>query len=234
MESDKTYNERLFEGNKFRAYFHNARFNWFRKKCAEYGPSNIKMVELGCFDGRLIEYCPSDPDTYHGFDAGWENGLESARAKFQNDPRKHFTLATEPNHLDSMATGSCNVAASMETIEHIPPALVDGYLEQLARIVDGYLFVTVPNEKGPVFLAKYVAKQLLNSNQPYTAKEIFFASIGRLSHVTRAEHKGFDYNVLTRQIAKHFDIVKVEPLPARWLPNITGFTIGIVAKSKPK
>lgn len=234
MESDKTYNERLFDGNRFRAYFHNARFNWFHDTCAQYQARDIRMVELGCFDGRLIDYCPSEPETYRGFDAGWEGGLEAAQIKYQNDPQKQFSQATEPGHLADMAAKSCNVAASMETIEHIPPALVDGYLEQLARIVDGHFFVTVPNEKGPVFLAKHIAKQLFTSNQPYTAKEVFFASLGIMSKVERNEHKGFDYDVLTRQIAKYFDIVKVEPLPGRWLPNFAGFTIGIVAKSKSR
>jgi hypothetical protein len=234
MESEKGYNERLFEGNRFRAYFHNARFNWFQSQCARYQPRNIRMVELGCFDGRLTQFCPSEPESYHGFDAGWEDGLATAMARYKDHPNKRFSLATEPGHLGVMATASCNVGASMETIEHVPPALVDGYLAELARIIDGYFFVTVPNEKGPMFLAKHMAKVALGASQPYTAKELVAATFGNLSQVERNEHKGFDYAVLTSQISRHFDIVGVEPVPFGWLPTLTGFTIGIIAKSKAR
>jgi hypothetical protein len=129
MESEKSYNARLFEGNQFRAFFHNARFNWFRSQCARYQPEAIRMVELGCFDGRLIQYCPTEPVSYNGFDAGWEDGLAMAQSHYGGDPNKQFTLATEPSHLSAMQSKSCNVGASMETIEHVPPALVDGYLD---------------------------------------------------------------------------------------------------------
>lgn len=232
MESEKSYNERLFEGNKFRAYFHNARFNWFRSQCARYQPGTIRMVELGCFDGRLTQFCPSEPESYHGFDAGWEDGLATAMARYRDDPRKIFSLATEPGHLSVMASGSCNVGASMETIEHVPPALVDGYLAELARIINGHFFATVPNEKGPMFLAKHVAKAAIGSSQPYTARELFYATLGDLTQVERNEHKGFDYAQLVAQMARHFDIVRVEPIPFGWLPNPAGFTIGIIAKTK--
>jgi hypothetical protein len=101
-------------------------------------------------------------------------------------------------------------------------------------IIDGHFFVTVPNEKGPMFLAKHIAKAAIGSTQPYTAKEVLYATLGDLSQVERNEHKGFDYAQLVTQIGQHFDIVRVEPLPMGWMPNLTGFTIGIIAKSKAR
>jgi 2-polyprenyl-3-methyl-5-hydroxy-6-metoxy-1,4-benzoquinol methylase len=190
------------------------------------------MLELGCYDGRLIEYCPTPPSSYQGFDAGREGGLEAAQQKHAKHPSWRFSQATEPKHMDFLEPGQFNVGAAMETLEHIPPDMLEGYLAQFSRLLNGHMFVTVPNEKGLVFLTKHIVKSFKGSQLKYNFSEVVNATLGRSHAVARDEHKGFDYAVLMKQIAKYFDIVEAEALPHRALPKALGFTIGIVARTK--
>jgi hypothetical protein len=221
MDFDRPYNQRLFEDNAIRGYLHNARFRWFKAKCEKYQPEGIRMLELGCFDGRLIEFCPSEPIHYEGYDAGWEGGLDVAEQKYAGRRDRIFRRAK-----------AFNVGAAMETLEHLPPDQMHDYLDLLRRAVDGHLFFTVPNEKGPVFLTKYAVKAFLGSNQKYRWSEVANAALCRLSRVERDDHKGFDYDVLIKQIQQHFDILEVDGIPFSAAPRLLGFTVGIVARSR--
>jgi hypothetical protein len=229
----RTYNERLFQGRNLRSFLHNARFEWFRRRVEQRLPNAFSMVELGCFDGRLLEFCPHSPVRYEGFDADWEGGLSTALEKFANHPYWRFHKALDASALRPLPAASFDVAAALETLEHIPPGSVDDYLAELARVTDGWLFVTVPNEKGLVFLAKYAAKRFaLRSAQSYRPAEVWNATLGRMHLVERVEHKGFDWQQLSGQIARHFEIDKIESIPFAGSPLGTAFTIGIIARPR--
>ncbi|HEY7986877.1 MAG TPA: hypothetical protein VIE17_08145 [Methylophilaceae bacterium] len=87
-----------------------------------------------------------------------------------------------------------NIAVTMETLEHVPPQMVDAYLRKIAEHLEGYFFVTVPNEKGIVFLAKWLAKKILSKDaESYSISELANATLGRMDLVARREHKGFDH-----------------------------------------
>jgi hypothetical protein len=233
MTRSASYNERLFSGSGLRSYFHLARFNWTRSVVASFGLDPIRLIEIGCFDGRLIDYMPAPIEIYAGYDAGWEGGLEAGQARYSGRDNFSFIQATDPAPMALHGEGSFNVGAALETIEHIPPQLVEPYLEELARVVDGYLVVTVPNEKGLVFFGKYLAKKLIyGGTEPYTLGEIAAATLGQMDRIERSEHKGFDYAALVRQIDRHFEVVKVSGLPFACLPPALSFTVGIVAKSR--
>jgi hypothetical protein len=229
----RPYNERLFEGRSIRSFLHNARFEWFRNRVQKHVSSPFSMVELGCFDGRLIEFCPQPPLRYAGLDADWEGGLTAALKRFDGHPQWHFYKARDASAMRDLPSASFAVGASLETLEHVPPELVDDYLRELARVIDGWLFVSVPNEKGPAFLAKYLAKRfVMRSAQPYTPSEIWHATCGRMAMVERVEHKGFDWQSLIRQIEKYFEVVAVESIPFKSLPKSAAFTIGVIARSR--
>lgn len=227
------YNERLFSGKTIRSWLHNSRFFWFRKALETTGLREFRVVEVGCFDGRLLEFFPTPPVRYEGLDADWEGGLTAAQEKFKGHAAWRFHRAAEPSALAEFADHSFNVGAALETLEHVPPHLVDGYLRELARVIDGYVLVTVPNEKGLVFLTKWLIKKFfLNSGVPYQFSELIAATLGRMHRVERNDHKGFDYAALVRQIGQHFDLVRIEGMPMPFLPVSLSFTIGILAKSK--
>lgn len=224
--SEAGYNERLFSGG-IREQLHTARFLWLRKAVKRTGAKCARVVELGCFDGKALDYIP-DPVIYEGFDANWEGGLELAKARLR--PGISFHFAAQPD--DMQLKGMFDTALSMETLEHIPPGLVSPYLARIAAHLDGYFFATVPVEIGPVFLGKWLAKRVLSrDSKSYTFREVFWATAGRTDHVQRNEHKGFDYRRMVRQIEEHFDVLSVEGCPWR-LPPPLCFTVGIVARSK--
>jgi hypothetical protein len=230
----ETYNYRLFEESWPRRMIHNSRFEWFRNTMASlYGSRAVSCIELGCFDGRLLDYFPISPCQYFGFDAGWEGGLDAAQARYHSAPGRIFRKATLPSELAGEPDASCDVAVALETLEHVPPDSVDGYLQQLARIAKGHLLVSAPNEIGPVFLAKYLAKKAyFGSAQAYRPSEVLWATLARMNKVERDDHKGFDYRLLAVQVAKYFDIVHVGGLPFHGVPPALSITVTILAKAR--
>lgn len=226
------YNVRLFSG-VVRGPFHRARFRWVSSEMSKLRSPARSIIELGCFDGKLIDFLPSEPVRYAGFDANWEGGLDMAMNRWKLRKNYTFREAHVPEDMALAEHDRFDAAVAMETLEHVPPELVDGYLEKIAAHLDGYFFITVPNEKGLVFLTKWTLKKLLSKDaHAYSFSEVVNATLGRMHRVARNEHKGFDYAALTRQISKHFDVVSVSGHPLPFLPNWLCFSIGIVAKSR--
>jgi len=227
----RTYNQRLFSGG-IRSFFHFARFNWVRSELKRLRTGCNSVLELGCYDGRLIDYLPHRPARYVGLDANWEDGLTLARAKYGHDPAFTFRCVHRPEELN-LGDERFRLAFSLETLEHVPPEMVDAYLEQIARHLTGYFIVTVPNETGPVFLTKWLAKKLFRmSPKEYTAAEVLNAFLGRTNRVRRLEHKGFNYRDMIKQIHRHFDVIQVRGFPLSFLPTCLCFGVGITAQSK--
>ena len=124
-----------------------------------------------------------------------------------------------------------DISIALETLEHAPPDLVNGYLRKMALHTRDCIFISVPNEKGIVFLAKWLSKRLyFGYASDYSAKELFYATIGRMDKIMRNEHKGFDYIALINEIRAYFEIIEVSSIPFGFLPPYLGYGIGIVAK----
>lgn len=228
------YNERLFSGG-LRGRLHGSRFLWLRESLQRVGAPCRRVLELGCFDGRALSYLPRAPEAYLGLDANWEGGLDSGRARWQSDATVRFELCATPEQLSAAVTGrQFDTALSLETLEHIPPASLPSTIEEIASVTTGYFLVTVPNEKGPVFLAKYVVKRLFGDYFRYRPIEIWGALIGRMDLVERDDHKGFDYDEVIRLIGTYFDIVEVSGYPFRRAPKWANFGIGIIAKARSR
>jgi 2-polyprenyl-3-methyl-5-hydroxy-6-metoxy-1,4-benzoquinol methylase len=226
------YNERLFSGG-LRTRLHTARFAWLRKELKKLNCKYESVLELGCFDGKLIDFLPKKPERYKGFDANWENGLDLAREKWKSYPNYTFSKACSANEM-SLDKGECfDIAVVMETFEHVPPYLVSGYLEKIARHLDGYLFITVPNEKGIFFLSKLITKRVLSKDgEKYSLPEVINATLGRTHLVERDQHKGFDYDLLAQEVEGYLEVVSISGHPLSILPTSLNFGVGIVAKSK--
>ncbi|MDT8383277.1 MAG: class I SAM-dependent methyltransferase [Gammaproteobacteria bacterium] len=226
------YNERLFSGG-FRSKLHLARFHWISREITKRQCPANSVLELGCFDGKLLEFLPKSPMKYLGYDANWEGGLDIAREKWRDTSKFTFLHASKPEEMSINANETYDIAVAMETLEHVTPDMVDGYLEKISKHLDGYFFVTVPNEKGLVFLVKWLAKKLwIGRADNYTSGEFVNALLGRMHLVSRHEHKGFDYQELLKGIEKHFDVIDVSSIPYGFMPNSLSFGIGVVAKSK--
>jgi cyclopropane fatty-acyl-phospholipid synthase-like methyltransferase len=226
------YNERLFSGG-LRGYLHTARFRFVNQAIKKFKIDQSRILELGCFDGKLVDHLPQEPSEYYGFDANWEGGLDLARKKWAGKKNLQFFQATRPADMAVLKDMTFPLCVSMETIEHIPTDIVDGYLDKLAALTNGHIIITVPNEKGPLLLAKWMAKSILSkSDGKYTPAELLNATLGRMDRVGRDEHKGFDYDALIRQLDKRFEILEVSGHPLGGLPLWMCFGVGIVARSR--
>jgi len=231
MNSGAGYNERLFSGG-LRGRLHSARFRWIQDVIARLSCSTDSVLELGCFDGKLIDLLPVAPSRYVGFDANWEGGLDLASEKWSDSPNISFYQVASAQEMDLDESEIFDIAVAMETLEHMSPDLVAGYLEELGKHTEGYLLVTVPNEKGLVFLAKWIIKRIFRADaQSYSTSELINATLGRMHLVARREHKGFDYDALVAQIGKHFDVIEVTGHPFGFMPRSLCFGIGIVARA---
>jgi hypothetical protein len=227
----KTYNERLFSGG-IRKYFHEARFVWLRKALKKLDIRQASVLELGCYDGKLLNYLPFRPAAYVGYDANWENGLELASKHWAHFPAYQFEYCNDIKSFNPQLI-KFDISVCMETLEHLPLHQLDDYISHLRKSTKDFLFVTVPNEKGPMVMLKYGIKKLfLKIDEPYTFRELANASVGNLSAVPRLEygHKGFDYHQLINILTPHFKIISVQPIPFSFLPSWMNFSIGIIAR----
>ena len=229
----KTYNERLFSRG-LRGYIHLARFRWLERCIRRFGPRPERVIELGCYDGRAIEWLGSAPKAYLGLDANWEGGIELARDKHKTQKNYSFQVCHSADDIRIGSPRIFDTFISLETLEHIPPALVEPYLERISSLLDGHVFVTVPNEKGLVFFFKYVIKKLfrLRDARAFTFKDVVRHTLGQTHKVERNQHKGFDYSSLVDLMSKYFDIIRVEGVQTRFLPPSLNVNVGIVARTR--
>ncbi len=229
----KSYNERLFSRG-LRGYIHLARFRWLERCVRRFGLNPQRVVELGCYDGRAIEWLGSAPRAYLGLDANWEGGIELARDKYRTQENYSFQVCHSADDVRVDSPEIFDTFISLETLEHIPPALVEPYLERISSLVDGHVFVTVPNEKGLIFFLKYLIKKLFRFRdaRAYAFRDIVHLTLGQTHKVERSEHKGFDYSSLIELMSKYFDIVRVEGVQTRVLPPSLNVNVGIVARTR--
>ena len=225
------YNQRLFSGN-WRSRIHLSRFYWLTVQIRRLNLNSARIIELGCYDGKTIEFLDSPPGHYLGLDANWEGGLHKAILKWQSVPKIEFKYCKTPEDIP-VVQEEFDVGVCMETLEHVPPDMVEPYLKRLSEVINGHLLITVPIERGLVFLLKHGLKKILGmKDDSFAGTEFFNCVLGKLDRVARREHKGFDDRVLLRQIEKYFDIVNVSGVfPG--LPILSlNLTIGILARTK--
>lgn len=229
------YNTKLFSGG-WRTRLHNMRFHWLASHLGQLPDDSFSMFELGCFDCRSLKYLPK-PKHYLGADAGWEGGINDAQMTYVHKPWVELLVAQSALDLKPIEGRTYDYTVSLETLEHIPDALLTGYIEFLAKITGKRIYITVPVEVGPVFLAKYLIKRTFTSlenaeTDSYSLREVCWAARGRADLVERYEHKGFDYRTLIAMLEKYFTIVAIEGLPFKQFPHLS-FQVGIIAEPKP-
>lgn len=229
----KGYNERLFNGG-IRTFFHEGRFRWLNAEMKKLKLNSGSILELGCFDGKSINYLPFTAEKYVGYDANWEGGLDISKTLWKHKPEYKFEFCDSPA-LFNPSDEVFDYGIAMETLEHLPLASSDEFLEKIASSTKSYGFFSIPNEQGFVFLIKYfIKKNFLQLTEPYTTRELIYALKNQPEKVERNEgsHKGFSYKAQIEQIQKYFDVVSVKGIPFVHLPLSCNFTIGIVVKKK--
>jgi hypothetical protein len=229
--SGDSYNQRLFSGN-WRSSLHLSRFYWLKEKLREFKLQPVRMIELGCHDGKTIEFLEDQPKEYLGLDANWEGGLDLGRVKWKDAPHLRFQHCIKPSDIP-LPTVPYDVGICMETLEHIPPDLVLPYLKKLSELIEGFLFITVPIERGVAFFLKHGLKKVLRMrDDKFEDGEFMNCVMGRLDKVKRLEHKGFDDRLFVEQVRQYFEVISISGVFPR-LPVLSmNLTLGIVAKTK--
>src|SRR5262252_7830146 len=136
------YNERLFSGG-WRSRIHLSRFHWLATQTRLLGKPPMRVLELGCYDGKTIDFLDTPPAKYLGLDANWEGGLDKACARWKSTTEFEFRFCKRPEDMPKDQV-PFDIGICMETLEHVPPDLVDPYLFELSRVIRGHLFITVP------------------------------------------------------------------------------------------
>ncbi len=231
-----TYNERLFDGKSIRSKLHFARYLWVNDWIERWKLPPYSMLELGCYDGKTIDFLSNKPTIYTGYDANWEGGLDIAKTKWQKETAYSFHICEKPNDFSNNHL-LFDICVCLETLEHIPAADLEDYIKLLSIKTIKYCLISVPNEKGPVLFFKHIIKSITQDKaqtEAYTLKELLYGSIGRLDKVERRDcgHKGFDYDALAVLLKKYFTIVKTEAIPYPGIPHALGFNVGFVLKKK--
>lgn len=229
-KNEAGYNERLFTKG-IRGELHSARFKWLVRSLLRLKCDYQTVLELGCYDGKVIDYLPEKPVRYLGVDANWEGGLDIAEEKWGEQSNYIFRQCTMPEEM-GVSGEQYDISICMETLEHIPPQMVAPYLEVLSKATKEYIFITVPNEIGVVFILKYIAKLLFGDADNYTAREFINEALGNTDKVKRREHKGFNYNKCVAQISDYFEIVEISGHPLKFFPVSLNFGVGIIGKRK--
>ena len=231
-----TYNERLFNGKSFRSKLHFARYHWVNQWIEKWNLASYNMLELGCYDGKTIDFLSNKPVSYAGYDANWEGGLDLAKTKWSHKPEYTFHTCEQPSDFSQDST-MYDISICLETLEHIPAADLEAYIKQLSIKTKSYCLISVPNEKGPVLFFKHIIKSLTQDKkqtESYTIKELLYGSIGKMDKVERIDcgHKGFDYDALAVVLGNYFTILKIEAIPMSGIPSSLGFNVGFVLKKK--
>ncbi len=100
---------------------------------------------------RTISFLDPKPIRYSGYDANG-NGLDIAKTAFEN-PAYQFFECSLPEQLNP-SRDTFDLVICMETLEHLPDDTLDEYLSKLKDAVGRFLFITIPNETGIIFLGK--------------------------------------------------------------------------------
>ncbi|MCP3887292.1 MAG: class I SAM-dependent methyltransferase [Desulfobulbaceae bacterium] len=229
------YNENLF-GTGLRGKLHFARFHWLNNSIQNLNLEYESVIELGCYDGKTIDFLPNKDVRYLGLDANWDSGLDIAEEKFRHSTHNYkFLQSFSPNDA-TIARDEFDISICMETLEHVPTASVDAYLEMLSHATNKMAFISVPNEIGMVFFFKHLVKLAMGHSRNYTFSEFCHQCLGKTEMVSnpggKGGHRGFSYKKFILQVSDHFEIISVSGIPFSKLPLAMNFGVGIVGRPK--
>jgi hypothetical protein len=227
-----SYNERLF-GGQVRRHYHLARFRWLANELRRLKLKPSRIIEVGCHDARTLAFLPMLPVRYLGLDANWDSGIEIARAKWSGHPGYDFAECKTAAEIPAELGESFDIGIAFEVFEHLSDDVLDGYLAKLRKLVNQYLFISVPVERGVPFVVRHALKKAFGwQPEQYTAQEFCSAAFGSLDRVERDNHKGFDYKRLVSQVDRYFQVETTKGIS----PGLPGagfnFNVGITAAGR--
>ena len=127
------YNNHLFKTSSLRRFLHLARYQWVLKMIEKYNIKTKRVIEIGCYDAKIIEFLKNKPSRYFGYDANWGEGINIASEKYSRNKEFSFIKADNPSEIDLNNEEPFDLALCMETLEHVDDSLVCPYLELISK-----------------------------------------------------------------------------------------------------
>lgn len=223
-----TYNDRLFNGNRARRFLHERRFWWLVDRLRRLNIRRADIIEVGCYDAKTISYLERGGiafNRYVGYEAD-DDVFTRAQPQWAKRPEITLVKSTSPSDIDLSAT--FDVGICMETLEHLPDELVDGYLDALARVVRGPVFFTIPVERGAMLVAKQLGYRIFGMyGDRLSWRDLLNGALSQTDKIPRHEHAGFDERRMIGRIARYFNVTESAGL---FIPYFTtlNFTVGII------
>ncbi len=228
MPAPDAYNDSLFHGNRARRFLHERRFWWLIDRLRRLHISRADIIEIGCYDAKTISYLERGGiavNRYVGYEADADI-FDRAQPNWAARPEITLVKSTSPSDIDPSA--AFNVGICMETLEHLPDDLVDGYLDALARVVRGPVFFTIPVERGAMLVAKQLGYRIFGMyGDRLCWRDLLNGALSRTDRIPRHEHRGFDDRRMIERIARHFNLMESGGLFVPYFTTLN-FTIGVV------
>jgi hypothetical protein len=222
------YNDRLFHGNRARRFLHERRFWWLIDRLRRLSIRRADIIEIGCYDAKTISYLERNGiavNRYVGYEADDEVFVR-AQPQWAARPEVAIVKSTSSSDIDLSAT--FDVGICMETLEHLPDELVDGYLQVLARVVRGPVFFTIPVERGAMLVAKQLGYRVFGMyGDRLSWRDLLNGALSQTDKIPRHEHAGFDDRQMIERIARHFNVTESGGLFVPYFTTLN-FTLGIV------
>ena len=126
--------------------------------------------------------------------------------------------------LEVVRRDGIDVVSAFEVFEHLTPAIMDGCLAEVGRVLkrDGHFIVSVPIMEGLVLPLKEASRAILfRRRSDYSRGEMVAGIFGR--QVPRAKnllvsHKGFSHRALMARLTEDFRLVETQLSPFPKLP----------------
>ena len=226
------YNDSLFHGNRARRFLHERRFWWLVDRLRRMHIARADIIEIGCYDAKTISYLERRGITvsrYVGYEAA-DYLVDSTQAQWAARPEVTIALSTSASDIDLSAT--FDVGICMETLEHLPDELVDGYLQVLAKVVRGPVFFTIPVERGAMLVAKQLGYRIFGMyGDRLSWRDLLNGALSQTDKIPRHEHAGFDDRQMVNRIARHFNVTESGGLFVPYFTTLN-FTVGIVGSAR--
>ncbi len=227
-----TYNDRLFNGNRARRFLHERRFWWLTDRLRRLSMRRADIIEIGCYDAKTISYLERSDITVNRY-VGYESEdylVDSVREQWAARPEITILKSTSASDIDLSQT--FDVGICMETLEHLPDELVDGYLEILAKVVRGPVFFTIPVERGAMLVAKQLGYRIFGMyGDRLSWRDLLNGALSQTDRIPRHEHAGFDDRQMIKRIAHHFNVTESAGLFVPYFTTLN-FTVGIVGSAR--
>jgi hypothetical protein len=222
------YNDTLFNGNRARRFLHERRFWWLIDRMRRLGIRRADVIEIGCYDAKTITYLERGGiavNRYIGYEAD-DDVYSRAQLQWASRPEVTLVKSTSPSDIDLSST--FDVGICMETLEHLPDELVDGYLDVLARVVRGPVFFTIPVERGAMLVAKQLGYRVFGMyGDRLSWRDLVAGALSQTERIPRHEHAGFDDRQMIKRIARYFTIAESAGLFVPYFTTLN-FTVGVV------